>query len=108
MHQTISRTRAALPSVISGPLSDFHSLIKSNIWYLRSESARDPKPTPQAASPVPFSVCDKLMTASTKISVFRQRCLTMIDRSEMIRAAPSAPHELGEAHAEPWSGGGTS
>ena len=43
MHQTISRTRAALPSVIDGPLSDFHSLIKSNIWYLRSESARDPK-----------------------------------------------------------------
>ena len=42
MHQTISRTRAALTSVIGRPLSDFHSLIKSNIWYLRSESARDP------------------------------------------------------------------
>jgi len=76
----------------------------------------DPKPTPPqgvghhplTASPVPFSICDKLMTASTKMSVFRQRCLTMIDRNEMIRAAPSAPHELGEAHAEPWSGGGTS
>ena len=43
MHQTISCTRAALTSVIGGPLSDFHSLIKSNIWYLRGESARDPK-----------------------------------------------------------------
>ena len=40
MHQTISCTRAALTSVIGGPLSDFHSLIKSNIWYLHSESAR--------------------------------------------------------------------
>jgi hypothetical protein len=63
---------------------------------------------PLTASPVPFSVCDKLITAGTKMNVFRHRCLTIIDRSEMIRTAPSAPHELGEAHAEPWSGGGTS
>ena len=40
-HDEPNTGRAALPSVIAWCVSDFHSLMKSNIWYLRSESARD-------------------------------------------------------------------
>ena len=45
--------------------------------------------------PPACAVRDKSVTTSAKMRAFRQRCLTMINRSEMIQAAPSAPHELG-------------
>jgi hypothetical protein len=51
-------------------------------------------------------VCGKWATASTTMRAFGEVTACLKESNDFV--APSAPHERGGAHAEPWSGGGTS